>query len=177
MIDFPAELRAGTTLEVRNLLTAYPADAGWTLAVALRGPASINLTGVADGQAHVLSASAATTAGWLPGPYAWAATLSKAGEVIDAGGDHLRVIASVAGLTAPHDARSHAERVLEAIEAVIEKRATKDQQSYRIGNRALERMSLGELLKLRSTYRAEVARERRARNGVGLFGQNVRVRF
>lgn len=177
MIDFPAELRAGTTLEVRNLLTAYPADAGWTLAVALRGPAAIDLAGVADGSTHVLTATAATTAGWPPGVYAWAATLAKDGEVIDAGGDRLRIIAAVAGLTAPHDGRSHAERVLEAIEAVIEKRATKDQNSYKIANRALERMSVGELLKLRSTYRAEVARERRARKGVSLFGQNVRVRF
>lgn len=50
------------------------------------------------------------------------------------------------------DNSTHYERVLEAIEAVIEKRATLDQQKYEINGRALERMPIDDLLKLRDYY-------------------------
>ena len=178
MIDFPAEFRAGTTLAQRNLLTAYPANDGWVLKVSLRGPAAINLVGTADGVTHVLAADAATTAGWAPGTYAWAATLEDGTDVIDAGGSTLVVVPSVSGITAPYTASTHAERTLELIEAAIEGRIPKDQQSYQIGNRQLVRIPIEELMKLRATYRAEVAKERRKRRGFGsIVGQNVRVRF
>lgn len=63
------------------------------------------------------------------------------------------------------DARTHAQRVLENIEAVIENRATKDQQSYSIAGRSLTRMSVDELIKWREHYRQEVSRERATQAG------------
>lgn len=178
MIDFPVELRAGVTLSVRNLLTAYPADGGWTLRVALRGPAAINLVGTSDGVTHVLSADAATTAGWAPGTYAWAATLEHGLDVVDAGGSSFVIVPSMGSITAFYVATTHAERTLALIEAAIEGRIPKDQQSYQIGNRQLTRIPIADLIKLRSQYRAEVARDRRRRSGFGsLMGQNVRVWF
>lgn len=57
---------------------------------------------------------------------------------------------------------SHAQRVLAAIEAVLERRATVDQQSYGIEGRSLARMPIGDLLRFRDRYRAEVAAERAA---------------
>lgn len=177
MLCFPSEIRAGVTLNQRNTFTAYPADDGWTVAVVLRGPASIDLTATADGVTHVLAATAAETAAWAPGLYAWQAQATDGAEVVDLGAGVVRVLAALGGVTGPHDATTHAERTLAAIEAIIEKRANLDQQKYKINGRELERMPIGDLLKLRSTYRAEVARERRARKGVSLFGQNVRVRI
>ena len=52
--------------------------------------------------------------------------------------------------------------MLDAIEALIEGRATKDVSSYSIAGRSLTRMTPDELVKWRSTYRAEVARQRNA---------------
>ena len=49
----------------------------------------------------------------------------------------------------------HVRRVIDAIEAVIERRATKDQKSYSIDGRSLERTPIDELLLLRDRYRAE----------------------
>lgn len=72
---------------------------------------------------------------------------------------------------------SHAERVLVAIEAVIEGRASKDQESYKIGDRELVRTPLRDLLLLRDRYREDVRRARSARKGHSLFGRNVSVRF
>ena len=66
------------------------------------------------------------------------------------------------------DDRTHAKKVLEAIEAVLENRAGKDQEEYSIAGRSLKRTPLDELYALRSKYRAEVFAERLAedaRNG------------
>ena len=57
------------------------------------------------------------------------------------------------------DTRTHARRTLDAIEAVIENRATTDQQNYAIGGRSLTRMSIDELFKFRDRYKIEVALE------------------
>ena len=62
------------------------------------------------------------------------------------------------------DDRSHARKVLEAIEAVIEGRATKDQEEYTIGSRTLKRTPVKELLELRDKYRGEVHAEELAEN-------------
>lgn len=179
LIELPAIIQAGVTLDLRFTLTAYP-PAEWSLAVGLRGPSVVNIAGVADGAAFVVGASAAATGAWAAGDYAWAARLTALadGEVIDAGTGTLAVIADILAGTEASDQRTHAQRVLAAIEAVIERRASKDQESYKIGNRELKRMSIADLLKLRDRYRAEVVREKRARSGSGgLFGQHVRVRF
>ena len=82
----------------------------------------------------------------------------------------------IAQLAAGHDARSHVQRVLDAIEAVLEKRATLDQERYRINNRELVRTPVADLLKLRDRYRGELARMKAASKG-GLFGVSARVVF
>ena len=78
-----------------------------------------------------------------------------------------------------NDLRSHAKKVLDAIEAVIEGRATIDQSSFSLGGRSLSRMSVDELMTFRDKYKAEYAREvkkSRIRNGKG-SGNSVPVKF
>lgn len=62
------------------------------------------------------------------------------------------------------DMRSHALKVLDAINATIEKTATKEQASYSVAGRSLSRRSITELLELKSVYERKVARENRARD-------------
>ena len=50
-----------------------------------------------------------------------------------------------------HD-KTHAEKVLDAIDAVIEKRATSDHQSYVVNGVAVTKMKIEELLKFREIY-------------------------
>lgn len=57
------------------------------------------------------------------------------------------------------DVTTHATKVLAAIEAVIEGRATVDQQSYTIEGRTLQRTPMQDLLLLRDRYKREVAQE------------------
>ncbi len=75
------------------------------------------------------------------------------------------------------DARTHARRMLAAIEAVLEKRASSDQQSYSIGGRSLARTPIPDLIRLRAMYRREVAAEERAERFGSLSPAKVRVRL
>ncbi|WP_123711612.1 hypothetical protein [Sinobacterium caligoides] len=74
------------------------------------------------------------------------------------------------------DDRTHAKRVLAAIEAVIEKRASRDQMAYSIDSRSLSRTPIADLMLLRDRYKTMVAMEDKKAAGVSLIGR-LRVRF
>lgn len=172
----PRQITAGTTLELPITLTAYPAP-DWQLTLILRGPNKIDLPATARGNRHVINIDAATTADWTAGRY-WYAIRVTDGDVVEQieTGD-LHIVPDLASAGANYDGASRAERALDAINAVLESRASKDQQMYRINNRELHRTSIADLLKLRSFYAAQVARERRAKRGSDLLGRRVAVRF
>ncbi|WOH61914.1 hypothetical protein [Bradyrhizobium sp. BWC-3-1] len=176
----PAKISAGLTFSKLVTLTCYPAT-GWQLSLSLRGPSVIDLAGVADGVQHKLEASADTTAAWTPGLYVYSARVSADGVVIEVDAGTVEILADVAQLPAGGDMRSHNRIVLENIRAVIEKRATQDQQRYLIstpnGPRELWRTPLKDLLLLEQTYLARVRAEDAAARGGNVFGREVRVRL
>lgn len=88
----------------------------------------------------------------------------------------VRILEDLVSAAPGFDGRSHAEKVLEAIEAVIEGRASLDQSQYTINNRSLTRTPVADLLKLRNTYRAEVRAQRMAKRGRGPSRRHL-VRF
>lgn len=177
MRHFPNSIRAGITLDVRQLLRRYLAPE-WVMSLVMRGPSAIDLTGTADGQHHVLVASAVDTAEWAPGAYQMSlrVTNSATSEVAEVDSGFFTVLPDLSVLVAGTDARSHVQITLENIEAIIEKRATRDQERYLINGRELWRTPIGDLLKLRDRYKAELNRIRAAQGGK-LFNQQVRVRF
>lgn len=59
------------------------------------------------------------------------------------------------------DQRSFAERTLEVVEAVIEKKATKDQLNYSIAGRSITKYSFKELMDLRKELKREIALTRK----------------
>jgi hypothetical protein len=155
----PAALVIGDTWTWKRTIGDYPAGT-WTLRYYLRGvTGETSITATADGTDHLVSVAAATTAAYQPGRYYWGAVVTSGSERFSIGGGHFTVHPDPAKLGKGFDARSHARKVLEAIEAVIENRATKDQEEYTIGTRSLKRTPLEDLLKLRTDYRAEVAAE------------------
>lgn len=94
---------------------------------------------------------------------------------MEVGSGQITIMPDLAAAEAGYTAKTHAQRTLEAIEAVIEKRASMDQERYRINNRELYRTPIADLLKLRDLYRLEVAREQQAQRGCNPFGRKVRV--
>lgn len=170
----PSKIAAGLTFDRLVILTDYqPPD--WTLTAHLRGQTVIDMSAVADGTGHRFHVTAATTAAWTPGDYTYSVRATNGDDVAQVEAGRITIKPDIASLTAGHDPRDHVRRVLDAIEAVIEKRATIDQERYTINNRELWRTPIGDLLKLRDTYRSELRRMDAAKNGT-LFG-NVQVRF
>ena len=174
--NLPDKIGAGLTFNRLLTMTAYPAPE-WVLTVLLRGKQNIDLTATADGSQHRLSASAAQTATWLAGDYWFSMRATRGDDVVEVETGSITVTPDMATLTEGHDGRTQAQIALDAINAVIGKRATLDQQRYRINNRELYRESIAELLKLRSFYQLEVKRERQKACGRNPFGGVVRVRL
>lgn len=177
-VRFPNKITAGLTLKHSINLPAYPASSSWSLIVYLRGPTSIDITSTAEGNQHTFHISAETTKNYKAGHYGYslrAIHISGLVEEIDAGS--IEIKADLASINEQADLRSHAQKTLSALEAVIEGRATLDQERYRINNRELYRTPLDILIKLRNQYRAEAAREIAKSNGKNIFGQVIRFKL
>jgi hypothetical protein len=178
----PTEIIAGETLNWTKSLLDYPASEGWTLKYYFRGAgAGFDVTATADGDDFSITVSATATATMAAGVYYWQAEVSLSGEkhIVDSG--QATVKASLASVTssATFDGRSRAQKILDAIDAMLEGKASLDQQEYMIGNRSLKRIPIPDLIALRTHYAQLVGRERRAekiRQGAS-FLKTVHVRF
>lgn len=73
--------------------------------------------------------------------------------------------------------KSHAKKVLEKVEAVIENRASKDDLSYTIKGRSLSRIPIQDLLLLRKEYLKEYEKEKRDKDIKEGKGAGMTVRF
>lgn len=131
----------------------------WTLFLYLRGPASIDVEAARSAATYTFEADPATTAGWAPGAYAYTIRATDGVDVVEVQSGRVTIAPDIAAAGSGFDNRSHARKSLDAIEAVLEKRATMDQERYRINNRELYRTSISELLKLRDYYVSLVKRE------------------
>lgn len=179
-----SEIIAGDTLDFETTVTDYPATDGWTLKFRLvprvtGTPISITCTTASDGVSYRAQVAPATTAAYVAGDYTWNSWVEKSGarQTVESG--QVTILPDPAITTAPFDNRSHARKVLAAIEAVLEGRATKDQEEYTIKDRSLKRTPVADLLTLKMHYQREVAREDnedRIKNGLGTKAQ-FRVRF
>jgi hypothetical protein len=89
------------------------------------------------------------------------------------------LIDNVAGRSVLYDNRSHAKKVLDAIEAVLEGRATRQDQSYSIAGRTLALTPIPDLMKLRAVYKDEYEGEVATANiRIGrASGRKIAVRF
>lgn len=162
MTQEPVTFTAGDTVKFSKSLPDYPASAGWSLTYyAIQHNHKFNVTAVANGDNFDVTISAATTAAYVYGDYYWEAYVSKAAERFKVGSGTFTVLRNLA-VENNFDARSHARKTLDAIEAVIEGRASTDQEEYTIGNRSLKRTAISDLIVLADKYRAMVKAEENA---------------
>jgi hypothetical protein len=159
----PTEIRSGDLLEWQKDLPLYPADE-WTLVYTfINASEKITITAGADGTLHDVSVAAATTAAYTAGYYTWTGQVTNIADALQkhtvlAGNVTVLPDLTAAGTTT-YDGRSYAKITLDAIEAVIQNRASKDQMSYTIHDRQLSRMSVDDLFKFRDQFKGEVAEE------------------
>lgn len=174
----PISFTKGDSLSWCKMLSDYPASS-WALTYYIRGTASLDVVATSDGDTHVVSLTTAQTATLDAGDYWWQAKASKGADIVTVASGQFTVFPSLNDTVAGHDGRSHVKRTLDALEAMIEKRATLDQQSYSINGRSLSRMTMDEILawadKYRRFYRDEL-RQLGVQQGLGR-GRNVKIRF
>jgi hypothetical protein len=162
MSDIPTRIVAGDSVSFLWESSDYPAPT-WTSAWRLVGAGiALDLTEVAEGTAHRITATAAATAALavasargVPCTLFGTASSGSLRSTVYQGA----CLLLPNPLTVTGDQRGHAAATLAAIEALLEGRATKDQKSYRIGDRELERIPVPELLTLRDYYQREAQRE------------------
>jgi hypothetical protein len=175
-VELPS-LVVGDTLEFLTTIADYPPSGGWTFKIRLvpiSGSATpVLLTATTSGTDYLIQIAPATTAGWTAGEYSWSSWVEKTGAryTVESG---LTEILADPSLVLTNDTRSHARKVLTAIEAVLEGRASLDQQEYTIGNRSLKRTPIEDLLVLRDKYRMEVGNEA-AQDQIASGGSNPRL--
>lgn len=162
----------------------YP-PADYTLKYSLRlengGSTEIEITATASGSDFLIEVASATTAGKTAGRYRWQAYITRNSD-----SQRLTVDVGVVELLANRDSattdpRSHARKMLDAIETALEAFATYSTvKSYTIttgnGSRQVTRNDIPELTTLRNRYRAEVAAEERRADGLGMAKLVVRWR-
>lgn len=151
----PKKYIAGTTVEAVFQLPDYPASDGWVVTVVARGPGPYNIVGLANGDDHAVLMPTDMPAG----DYWYQVFAEKDALKFMPLEGRFTVQPSLSDQGADYDGRSKAKQALDAINAVLEKKATTDQKKYKINNRELERMSVGELQKLRSFFVMKVRRE------------------
>lgn len=145
--------------------------------------AEIEIVATEVGADYIVEVPIAATGTYAPGRYRWQAYILRTsdGERVTVGTGIFEVVANRE--TSSADPRSHARKVLEAIEAVIEKRATIDQMNFTVttgsGSRSLGRIPIPDLLVLRDRYRQEAANEDDiAKVAAGLdSSRNIGIRF
>ena len=177
----PSRITAGDSAKwTKDVPQFLPAD-GWVVTYAIvRDGTRIAITSTNNGDGtHLVNVPASTTASWTAGAYHWQAYATKAATseryTVAAG----QIIVDANFAVGAVDARTHAQKTLDALEATLEGRATSDQMAYSIGGRSISKMSPEQLLTWRDKYRAEVAAEAKAQKiaaGAGGAG-TVRVRF
>ena len=155
----------------------YPSSA-YTLKYSFRldgaGATEIQITASANGTAFKIEVGASTSTSYTAGNYQWQSYLTRNSDnervTIDSGYIEIRPNRDLATT----DPRSHFKIVLDNIEAVIEERATKDQEAYSINGRSLSRTPIADLQQLADSYRGKYVAEinrHRAKKGLGHHGR------
>lgn len=125
----------------------------------LRGPGAYEIHGQAENGQVTFSPSAVDTKDWSKGLYEWRLYLQDGTDRQSIAGGKLTVEVDFTQLGAGHDGRSHAKRMLEAIEATLEGRVVSDHEKYSIDGRSLDRIPIEQLHKLRRQYKRTVMKE------------------
>ena len=167
----PRHATAGDIVTWNRIQANYPPSDGWVLTYYFGLGTTVKTVTTAagvDGQSYDVSIDLST---WTPGLWRWSARVNNADSsikhVVETG-----VLTLAPDPSTAFDRRSHAEKCLAAIEAVIEGRMTDPIIQYEIDGVKAIKLPHGELMKLRGYYKAVVNRQA----GKSLFTA-VPVRF
>ena len=179
---FPASVRIGDSIRFRIPDHAdYPQSEGWDLQVWLQGDArlvddtdiTVAFQSSGDDAYHWLvtadqtATSTLTIESGTEGRYRWIGRFAGSG---DYAGRYETVYGELCLVeqnpaAAATSFQTHNERTLAVIEAALESRLTSDIENYQIAGRAVSKIPVADLVKLRAHYAAAVKIERSGRLG------------
>ena len=143
------------------------------------GTVSITATASASGSNYQIIIPASTTANYSAGRYHWQMYIKRTSDneriTLDSGA----FIIQPNKATATTDPRSNNKVMLDAIDALLDGRATKDQMGYSIAGRSITRIPLPDLMVWRDRYAAKYVKEvrmERIKTGLGQSGI-IKARF
>ena len=155
----PTRAYAGDTIQWQRLNGSYYPTAGWSIEVTLRNAGAVQTFQSAPaGLAHVLTLTPAESALLDEGNWSLLKTYTNG---IDRFTGPQNTIQNPPSDTLPADNRTHARKVLDAIEAVIVGTASSSTSEMTIAGRTLKHIPPRELLDLRDRYKQEVLQEER----------------
>lgn len=173
----PKSFTAGETIFWVFNSSKFSPKNGWRVIYILRSSkAAIDIEAKAEDDCHIVKLSSEETINYVPALYCYQCFAkneeSKKQKLVETG--YIEIKPNLANLD-NYDGRSHVKKTLDALESVLEGKATRDQLSYSIAGRSISRMNPSEILQWRDKYRAEyVALKRRC--GI-LQDQIIKVRF
>lgn len=156
----PRSVVQGDTIQWRREdLTDFPAPT-WTLTYNFVNECgTFSITATADGANFAVAVPVADSANYKPGAYRWSAYVTDATPVrhrVDSG--WMTVEEDLATVKSK-DVRTHAQKVVDTIEAILEDDATIEQANLSVEGRSLSRRSIDELLTLKAHYQAILLNE------------------
>lgn len=177
----PSAIVAGDSLLFVLSLADYPADQSWVVTYTFRKKLGSDVTfaSTPSGSSHLFDIDSGTTSGWTPGSYKGFARAvgTTATETFWEG--WLTILPDLTQQSDNYDTRSHAQKCLDAINSVLEGKASRDVLASTIAGQSISRMSFDELLRAKSYYESVVAQEMAqidADNGKAT-GKNILIRF
>jgi len=158
---------AGERFDLLISLSDFPADSFNSNFYLTNSTSNIVVSGITSGTQFNYIALPSVTSSWVAGDYKYSITTftgsgSTDKSIFEQGSFEITPDVTAG---ADVDCRTHAKKTLDAIEAVIEGRATLDQQNYSIAGRSITKYSVDDLLKFRGSYAAQVANELRKEKG------------
>lgn len=161
----PTEIRAGDTVRFTYQHPDFPAADGWAMSYTLQGASKAAVSGSVSGEVFDFTVPAATSKNLIAGKYSYTITATLSGARYTAATGVVSVLPDlVAGTAGAH--QSQDEKELAFLNSEILARAASDHTEYTIGDRALKREPLAELIAWRDRLRARIARRRRG-GGLG----------
>jgi hypothetical protein len=160
----PQQLTAGDSIAWKISLADYPASAGWYLKYTLLSSAGkISIQSSADGDDHLVSVPAATSSAWVAGSYTMQRMVTNDTDRCTLDTRTVQILADLSAATGATDTRTQARRALDAINAVLEGRASRSDAEYEVtsggATRKLKSLTAEQLLTLQQHYTLIVWRE------------------
>jgi hypothetical protein len=178
--DIPDQITAGDSVAWKRSFSDYSAAEGWVLSYAfVKSGTLITIDGGADGADHLIEVAASTSTGWAAGEYAFQAYVTKDAERYKVDAGLVEILPNYAAASGGLAALPPCFEIRDAIEAVLQERATEAQTSLAIGGRQISEMSHMEIMDALARAKAgcEVWKRKNRRARGRKTGQTVKAAF